>query len=765
MTTASIDRRRLLALGGYGMVMTSLTGLAACGGGGGDAAASGGVGGGGGGGGGTTGFEGNGAAAAGTAGTPVSAAQRVATLDAVASLMTASAGTGLRFDSTALAQHLKAMTAFQRVGISSRQQNVWALFTDGRALVLPNNLDPVAPTSGGAGGGVASATAPRQHTLAASDRKTRLAAPENLLPALLTQGPYRQLDMFGQVPVSAATDAAHLCQDFVGPDTLPQLRRMALGRGFVLPEAQRITPPDQGYDNGVAGLRSLSGDGVFFITACSAEVGAEAMHQTVICVDTPADAASEATHAADFAAGRLTYAVTMKGVAGAWLPHKCLAITPAFVAGSTTAWSFPVESVAILNLSGGSVLADWAAVLARCGLNNVLTWDRPVSWRRMLAFADDLMQLLLATNNLDGSRVRLAIEPRLRSYGVGETLAYLVRRHLTDDANGATQANYLQASAAPLIVNTLLPTIDYVNIDEGQAVIELVGQFGNPQGSVTEARYGRNPPGRFSEALLSRAADAPLDAVGTLRDPLWNGDLVQSAPEPTALMRGGYLQALNGGRCSNAVPITHWQIPMHVVTTITGGLTLDVTVTLHLRADVRGHRMAPDGPRGGANRSFFGLSSTVESAASYVASGQIEQTVSGVTTTVSWSGGGSVANALGDIKVAGGGLLDGPSRRLTNFTVSALGGPPHDERTVKKRGAETLSDQTGPKFVSVAAVFSASGPLELVFDGRWVLQGNDLELLADTVDVPGIGTRARTTRLSWTAVTPDFPPEDTVGGV
>ncbi len=753
MNADSMNRRRLLTLSGYGMVLSSLAGLTACGGGG-DAA--GGSTGGGGGGGGSTGFEGNGAPAAGTVGAPVSAAQRVAALDEVAAAMAASAGTGLRFDSTALAQVLKAMPAFQRVGISISHQNVWALFTDGRALVVPNNLDPSAPVAGGAAGVAAAAPAGRKHAL---------AAPENLLPALLTQGPYRQLDMFGQVPVSAAVDAAHLCQDFVGPDTLPQLRRMALGRGFVLPEAQRTTPPDQGYDNGVAGLRTLSGDGVFFITACSAEVGADAARQTVICVDTPADATSEATYAADFAAGQLTYAVTMKGVGGAWVPHKCLAITPAFVAGAATNWRFPVESVAILNLSGGSVLADWADVLSRCGLKNVLTWDKPVSWRRMLAFADDLMQLLLATNNMDGTAVRLSNEPRLRSYGVGETLGYLVRRRLTDDAGGAAQANYLQATEAPWIVNTLLPTIDYVNIDEGRAVIELVGQFGDPQGSVTEARYSGNPPGRFSEALLSRAADAPLDAVGTLRDPLWNGDLIQSAPEPNALMRGGYIQALNGGRCSNAVQITHWEIPMRVVTTVAGGLTVDVTVTLHLRADVRGHRMAPDGPRGGDNRSFFGLSGTVDSAASYVASGQIEQTVSGVTTTVSWSGGGSVANTLGDIKVTGGGLLDLPSRRLTNFTLGAQGGPPHDERTVKKRGVETLSDQTVPKFVSVAAISSAAGPLELVFNGNWVLQGNDLELLADTVDVPGIGTLARTTRLSWAAVTPDFPPEDIIGGV
>jgi hypothetical protein len=231
------------------------------------------------------------------------------------------------------------------------------------------------------------------------------------------------------------------------------------------------------------------------------------------------------------------------------------------------------------------------------------------------------------------------------------------------------------------------------------------------------------------------------------------------------LLRGGYLQVVNGGRSSNAVQITHWQIPMRIVSTVTGGLTVDVAITLHLRGDVRGHRMAPDGVRGGSNRSFFELASTVESAASYVASGQIEQTVDGLTTTVSWSGGGGVGNALGDVKVSGTGLLDWTSRRLMNFTVAAQGGPPFDERTVKKRDNQILSDQTAPRPVSVGAVFSTGGPLELVFDGRWVLQGNDLELLADTVNVPGIGNLARSTHLSWGAVTPDFPPEDSIGGV
>jgi hypothetical protein len=746
----TIDRRRLLALAGYGMVATSLSWLAGCGGGGGGGGDAGG--GGSGGGSGSTGFEGNGAPAAGTAGTAVSPAQRVAALDAVAAAIAPLAGAGLRFDSVALAQLLQAMTAFQRVGISSTQQNVWALFTDGRSLVVPNNLDPVA--------GVAPLAALRPAP--AGIKRRALAAPEDLLPALLTQAQYRQLDMFGQVPVSSAVDAAHLCLDFVSQETLPNLRRMAVGRGFVLPESQQLLPPDQGYDNGVDGLRSFSGDGVFFITACSAEVGADSARATVICVDTPATEANEAKYQADLSAGMLTYAVAMRGVDQQWVPNKCLAITPGFAVAN---WSFPVESVGILNLSGGSPLADWAGVLRSCGLRNILTWDKPVSWRRMLAFADDLMQLLLATNNMDGNFVRQAIEPRLRSYGVGETLGYLVGKHLTDDAAGASQAVYLPETFPPLFVNTLLPTISYVNIDEGRAVIELNGQFGDKQlGAPSEARYGSSLGGQFAEPLLNRAADPAVAAAGVLSNPLWNGDLIQSDTELQALMRGGYIQVFNGGRWSNAVQITHWEIPMHVVSTITGGLTLDVTVTLHLRADVRGHRMAPDGQRGNT-RILIALSTTLESNATYTASGEISRTtvsIDPVTTTITWNGGGAVGNTLGLIQVAAGGFLNWETKRMT-FTLAVQGGSTYDQRTLVTHASGTLSDTTDPKPVSVAAVFSTAGPLELVFSDTWDLQAGNVELLSEPVDL--LGPRTRTTVLSWTAVTPQFAPEATVGGV
>ena len=149
MDALQLNRRRLLALTGSSMVLVSLSG---CGGGEDAAAAPA-----------TAGpdptptppppappppppppptgasdFDGNGAAAAGSAGTPVSAAQRVAALDAVTAAMSSlasTAGGGPQRDAVALARQLQLMPAFHRVGISTRMGNVWARFTDGRSLV------------------------------------------------------------------------------------------------------------------------------------------------------------------------------------------------------------------------------------------------------------------------------------------------------------------------------------------------------------------------------------------------------------------------------------------------------------------------------------------------------------------------------------------------------------------------------------------------------------------------------------------------------
>jgi hypothetical protein len=317
------------------------------------------------------------------------------------------------------------------------------------------------------------------------------------------------------MPRSTAVEAAHLCKDWVDGDTLPTLRLMAMGRGLTLPDTQRAGA-DNGIDNGVEGLRNVAGDDVFFITACAAEVGSAEAPTSVICTATPHTEANEARYAAELGSGALAYAVGWRGADTGWQPFKCLAMTPAFP--TLARWSFPTECIGILNLTGGSVLAEWSNALRGAGLRNVFTWDKPVPWQRMLAFADDLLQIELGTNNFDGRAVRQQTPPRLRAYGLGATVGYLINRGLANDAGAERQAVYLPENTAALYVSVLVPTIDYAAINENDTYIELVGQFDSQRGQFrpAEVRVGSSLSAP-SEPLLARCSRASCRAAATCR--------------------------------------------------------------------------------------------------------------------------------------------------------------------------------------------------------------------------------------------------------
>lgn len=706
---------------------------------------------------GSSGFDGNGAPGAGTAGTPVSAAQRVATMDAVSAAMStlvSTASGGPRFDAVAMAQQLQAMPAFHRVGISTRMGNVWARFTDGRSLVLVNNLQPAAGATGAAPPTPAAA---RSRALGTRQRRQGAAID---IPAMLTNSQYRQLDMFGAVPNNSSPLAAHLMLDWVDHNTLPNLRRMAMGRGFKLPTIQTQTLPDDGVDNGVVGLRDVSGDGVFFITACAAEVGSTEAPTSVICTATAHNEANEAAYATDLTRGSLVYAVSWRGTGDGWAPFKCLAITPLFT--DLWRWSFPTECIGIFNLSGGSVMNEWYPALRAAGLRNLFFWDKPVPWQRLLAFVDDLVQMELGTNNLDGSHVRLRepSPPRVRAYGVGETVGYLWERRLGDDMNGTPRADYLPEPTPSLYVNVLTPTISYATINENASYIELVGQFGRQRSDFlpAEVRIGSNPAS-LNEPLLSRA-DGLLPGGNVPSRRVWRGDLIQATLQPDQLRRGGYVQVLNAERWSNLVQITFWEIPINVTTTITGGLTLQMTVTLWLRADVRGYRLKPDGDRwaGGPMRV---MGTSLDSRATFTASGEISQTVQRDTTTISWFGSGSTGTSGGVPTVSGSGLLDWTARRWTPV-VSVTGGGFHQQRTLVQRfdpltnTTVTTSDVTAPMPATFFAPVAPVPPLEFVFDENWNLLGGSYP--ATSTPITLLGERTRTTTMSWGGVRAEFSP-------
>ncbi len=764
-------RRRLLALAGPGMVLLSTGGLAACGGGGDAAAGDGGAGGAGGGG----GSGGGGLPGAGTPGAEVSPALRLATLESARAAVAGLAAGAARFDSAALALALQALPGLESVGISTRVGNVWARFTDGQYLVVPNNLEPAAATG----------TAPAAPLRAGGLRKRAAAAGEFDTPAILTGQQYRQVDAFGEVPLNSGVDAAHLCSDWVDANTLPQLRTMALGRGFVLPGEVSGETLDPSLINGVEALRSVRGDGVFFVTAQAAQAGPDASPRTLICVDTLATEANLARYDAELKAGALAHAVRLRGVNGAWEAVAGLAIGPEWAWMNT--WSFPVESVAIFNLTGAPDIADWQQSLHAGNLRHILVWRSAVPWQRMLAFADDLIQLNLATNKLDGRSLPQKPEPRLRSYGMGETLSHLMSRGLAGEGNASLE--YRQEREPALFVNTLLPTIDYVLIKENSLAIELVGQFGHAAAGVPVNLQPSHPAtvsmgpqllastsdsGHFAEPLLARAADPLLTAADPLATPIWEGGLLQGPLGPNELERGGYVQVVNGGRCSNVVPVTHWEIPIRAVLTI-DELTLTTMITVRLRADVHGWRLEPDAyARNGIPQGF--LTASVHSYANFTASGTISRydASTRTRTTITWSGSGGMANAIGDFVVNLSGTVLWDSREVTQVQLSlaGAGGAVYNQQKVTEQfdiNGDLLrrTEENGAVPVSLFAFGpGASGRLlEMAFDDQWNLFAGTFDMLPVNSDIlPAPPQRVMRTRLSWPQVVPDFPPRNDFGG-
>lgn len=758
-------RRRFLAWAGPGMVLLSGGGLAGCGGGGGDDAGSGG--GSGGGGGATT-------PGAGTPGAAVSTTLRLQTLDAARNALAGLAGGTARFDSAALAAALRSLPGLDSVGISTRVGNVWARFTDGQYLVVPNNLEPQAAT-----GAVPAPAAPS----GAGRKRAAALAGEFDTPAILVGQQYRQLDMLGQVPTSASVDAAHLCLDWVGADTLPRLRQMALGRGFVLPGAATGQALDPSIETGLEGLRDIRDDGVFFVTAQAAQAGPDDAPRTLICVDTAASEANLARYDAELKAGIVAHAVRLRGVGGSWEAFAGFAIGPDWA--RLNFWSFAVESIGIFNLTGAPSLSDWIPALYQGRLRHILGWRNAVSWQRALGFADDLIQLNLATNNLEGRNVRQNPEPRLRSYGMGETIGHLMKRGVAGDA--ASPLDYLQERQAALYVNTFLPTIDYVTIKENTLDIELVGQFGQAAGgapvsrqpsqpeTVTmapELRIGSSDAGRFAEPLLARAAEPLLQGGQALASPLWEGGLLRTPLGPDDLSRGGYVQVVNGGRSSNAVPVTHWEIPIQAVRTI-DELTLSMTVTVRLRADVHGWRLEPEAwPRNGAPLNV--LTASVHSRADFAASGSINRYDSSTRTrtTITWSGSGGIGNQIGNFFVNFGGTLYWDPRQLAMVQLGVLGGGFHNQQTVTEQfdvnGAllrRTEENALLPVTLSAFGPGASGGLLEMAFDDQWNLLAGGFDMLPVNSDIlPAPPQRVMRTRLSWPQVRPDFPPRNDYGG-
>lgn len=678
-------------------------------------------------------------------------------------------------DATKLKAALNRTKAFQETGLHKETQSVWARFPDGRLVIVPTNLAPPAPVapppptlpvvpSWPAIPGLPPLPIPAMPpaALAARDpgvplqplRDNRTAALGTDLPNVLVARQFRLLDMFGAAPLK---DEPHVTRGWVDQDTLPNIRKIAAARGFNVVD---LGPDDDFHfarETTVEGLRSVSGDGVFFINSFGGATESAAPGVFAIATSTSATRRSAAgkviaqpQYEDDLKAGRLVYMVVPVIASDAPTYRAVFGITPDFA--RYYKWSFPANSIGFFNVNGAGLLPAWQSMLGSMGLRTIVTWSQPVSIARMLAVAEDFFHLTLATNRLDGPLAQLSNRPRLRNYGNGEAFLFLIHRGVVSPAVLA----YFPVPAPAQFVNVLVPTIDWVLLKEepgGVTMCEMVGQFGaNDGGSV---RCG-DSLGSFAEPLMADAADPPIKGGTALSGVSWRGNGIRARLPKNR--DAGYFQVFNGGRWSNAAQITLWKVPVRVRLAIGAAITYDFTIDLRIRADVRGFRLRADQPV--ATQIPMAIIHQMQrTSAQWTASGALSRTSGGTTTRIEMSGSGIVGTEGPDGSLSFGGLLDLRQRRLD--ARLAVGAKRVRQRTIITTKGKVTSDTTADLAVDVTFPRDAN-PFPFRFDDAWnVVAGS----ASTQYSVQLLGTRAAEITVSWPNVTAQFPPRQDAGGV
>jgi hypothetical protein len=763
-----ISRRDFLRWVSGGLVIAAMPPLTGCGGGGGGGSSSGnpppgeiGV-----------------TAGTGTKGSPISAAQRLMALNSVEAEFERQVSGGGHFDPAAMVAFLQQQSAFHEVGYSAASGCAWAVFTDGRKLMVIDNLDASQSPAAATGVNI-------RPVRAAASTMVRALTPDPLASAddtepLITAAQFRLINMWENAElwkVQPVIDYLHVTDNWVDADTLPRIGRIARGLGFDLVDPGLVidSGPERSLIGDVEGLKNVSGDGVFFLTGSAGFMTTTDGAVQGICTTTLSSSGGTLIEAyeTDLDAGSLIYAVALDHLSpGA---HTYFAITPQFIRAYK--WSFPTESLVFLNVTGGGI-SDWLDPLYEANAGVVMGWTETPDQRSMLGVAQDLFELLFATNHINPQWHDLSTEPRLRSYGLVETQSYLAQKLMTFPDNGESGVNHLEIvpASSDLFINQLRPSIEYIAVSEIAGEVMIQGQFGKTGmydyeakvliGSETKEIMDPDPRVNAPVPELAMVADRPLVDISEEMPIIeWLPSFIRLDGVDPSKSDSGMIQVWQGKRYSNIAHLTLWPIRFQLNRTVGGALLRSVTLDINIRAFVSGYRLRPDQPLD-QQLPMVSITSMAKGGVGWSASGSVSKTESGTTTTVAWSGSGnfSVIEPPQQIFMLNGILWFDKKQLDCTLEMNV----PNALHVTTSTQAGVLSEEDVEFKVStpvVGVVNPASpvvGTLSLSFDENWNLLAGEAIYPDNNEDV--LGYNNCETQFKWGAVTPQFPPEMARGG-
>ena len=601
----------------------------------------------------------------GVEGTPVTQAQRLAAIQAIEAEVSNLMGGGVSFDPDAMLTYLQQQLVFFEVGYSASSKVAWAVFTDGRKLMIMNNLDFSAPPPPVSKPGIKTST--RQSGEMSSRSTLQRQARKSIDDPLVTANQFRLINMWPTLPFM---DHLHVTDDWVDEDTIPRIGRIASGLGL------NVVAPGLVIDFGVnrpliadvEGLKTVSGDGVFFLTGSGGTMETSRGAVQGICTMTPVregEVLNEA-YEADLDNGSLIYAIAIENPSTG--PLTYFAITPQFIRQYT--WSFPDESLVFLNVTGGGI-NNWLDALNEAGAGLVMGWSDSPQVKTMLGVAQDFFELVFATNHVSPTLFNLETEPRLRPYGMTEIYSFLVRRGLIASEVGGVPRNNLEMLPGwqGLFIDQLRPSIEYISVSEVAEEIYIQGMFGYETpivkiGTSTEIIRTTGPQGNQPATELEFVADQPLsgDAENMSIIDAQAANIRLNLPSGSNL-EAGMIQVWLGDRFSNVAHLTKWTVIFQVSRSVGASLLRSVTMEVSIRAFVSGYRLWPDQDLD-EQLPLVVINNMSEFAIGWSASGSRSQSGGGTTITETWSGAGNYGQSIPTEFFTLNGLLWINTRRL-----------------------------------------------------------------------------------------------------
>ena len=727
----------------------------------------------------------------GVAGTPVTPAQRASSLQALESRLSelCDFSTG-QASAGAVLDWLSARPEFKTVGYSATR-DVYAIYTDGRPLLVATRLRTTtegvqkkplrAPKGSVTARRRLSAATPLATSapVAAQESRARVSAaaaiteydagiPSRQFRFMNTwydYGPDWPADTWARGTTSNPDGVASM-QD---PSMVAE-RMVDFGYQKVafLSDAETVnTAPS------VEGLKSVTGDGVFYWMTHGGTLSADGQLIQALMTGTPAYKSTvEDTYKDEFAEGTLIYCTgplcldklqckVSQGIDGEVFTR--LAITPKWI--TKYKWSFGQHSLVFVNAcSSGTGLMKQAFLDA--GASLYLGWTAPVRVWAMCGATVDVFSLLMGFNENGGS-TEGDISPLQRPYDWGAVFDML-------NTDGKSQAvaywdaedGYVELEPTlnpnvPVGFLGLRPSIFQTAFNEETSELTLIGGVFGTQGGTAAI-------GTDQRCVGGNVACTSFGSVGdhVLADPLpltvvdWKPENVILKLPVDGLGSQGLVQVTVDGRWSNLMQLTRIRVPFRGTLNDGGSLQVSIQGELSFRCDLRGIRLEPLEPL--RYTPWVPVSSAVAVQFDWQASGVYRYTEGQQTVTVEWSGAGKAQNrsAIGEMAMLVG-TLDPKAR---TGALAAFFGATIDEKITRSSPGQPDSVRQAKLGVSLNAESAVAGqpyPIQPAFTTDFTAPA-----VAFRANRTGVGYNQsdQRTALDLGPFTSQFPPSDTLGG-